>query len=85
MVAHPAIASCGSWRAAFAKSAASHGAMDLRTAVRHGGPSFCNLVGVIKGRNPRLAPILVGAHYDSAIAAPCADDNGRGRDRAGCR
>ena len=41
----------------------------------YGGTSFCNLVGVIKGRNPRLAPILVGAHYDSVIAAPCADDN----------
>lgn len=41
----------------------------------NGGTSFCNLIGVIKGRNPRLAPILVGAHYDSAIAAPCADDN----------
>src|SRR5262245_36079503 len=39
-----------------------------------GGTSFCNLIGLIKGRNPRLAPILVGAHYDSAIAAPCADD-----------
>ena len=41
----------------------------------YGGTSFCNLVGVIKGRNPRLAPILVGAHYDSVMAAPCADDN----------
>ena len=41
----------------------------------YGGKSFWNLIGVIKGRNPRLAPILVGAHYDSAIAAPCADDN----------
>ena len=41
----------------------------------YGGKSFCNLIGVIKGRNPRLAPILVGAHYDSVIAAPCADDN----------
>ena len=40
-----------------------------------GGESFCNLIGVIKGRNPRLAPILVGAHYDSVIAAPSADDN----------
>ena len=39
------------------------------------GESFCNLVGVIPGSNPRLAPLLVGAHYDSVIAAPCADDN----------
>ena len=41
----------------------------------YGGESFCNLIGVIKGRNPRLATILVGAHYDSVIATPCADDN----------
>ena len=41
----------------------------------YGGKSFCNLIGVIKGRNPQLATILVGAHYDSVIAAPCADDN----------
>jgi hypothetical protein len=39
------------------------------------GTLFCNLIGVIRGSNPRLAPLLVGAHYDSAIAAPCADDN----------
>lgn len=39
------------------------------------GQSFCNLIGVIPGSNPRLAPLLVGAHYDSAIVAPCADDN----------
>jgi Zn-dependent M28 family amino/carboxypeptidase len=37
--------------------------------------SFCNLAGVIPGSNPHLAPLLVGAHYDSVIAAPCADDN----------
>jgi hypothetical protein len=46
-----------------------------------------NLVGVLPGSErsewgspgdsggPSLAPVLVGAHYDSAIAAPCADDN----------
>jgi Peptidase family M28 len=41
----------------------------------HGSQAFCNLIGVVRGRNPRLAPLLVGAHYDSVIAAPCADDN----------
>lgn len=34
-----------------------------------------NLVGVIPGRDRRLPPLLVGAHYDSVIPAPCADDN----------
>ena len=34
------------------------------------------MVGVVKGRSRSpLAPVLVGAHYDSVIAAPCADDN----------
>lgn len=37
--------------------------------------SFCNIVGVVPGMNPRKKPMLIGAHYDSVIAAPCADDN----------
>jgi len=36
---------------------------------------FSNLIGVLRGKNPSLAPILVGAHYDSVIDAPCSDDN----------
>ena len=36
---------------------------------------FANLVGVIPGEDRNLAPILLGAHYDSVIDAPCADDN----------
>jgi len=40
-----------------------------------GGQSFCNLVGLLPGTNPALAPVLVGAHYDSVIPHPCADDN----------
>lgn len=36
---------------------------------------FSNLVGVIPGRNRSLPPILLGAHYDSVIDAPCVDDN----------
>ena len=34
-----------------------------------------NLVGVIPGTDRRLPPLIIGAHYDSIIAAPCADDN----------
>ena len=40
-----------------------------------GGERFTNIVGVIRGRHPTLEPILIGAHYDSVIDAPCADDN----------
>ncbi len=36
---------------------------------------FTNLVGVIPGTDRTLPPILVGAHYDSVIDAPCVDDN----------
>lgn len=36
---------------------------------------FTNLVGVIRGRDRSLPPILLGAHYDSVIDAPCVDDN----------
>jgi hypothetical protein len=34
-----------------------------------------NLIGVVPGREAGKPPLLIGAHYDSVIAAPCADDN----------
>jgi hypothetical protein len=37
--------------------------------------TFTNLVGVIPGSDRSLPPILLGAHYDSVIDAPCVDDN----------
>jgi len=37
--------------------------------------TFTNLVGVIPGKDRSLPPLLLGAHYDSVIDAPCADDN----------
>lgn len=40
------------------------------------GIRFTNFAGVVPGRDRSLAPLLVGAHYDSVITAPCADDNG---------
>ncbi len=36
---------------------------------------FTNLIGVIPGSDRSLPPLLLGAHYDSVIDAPCADDN----------
>lgn len=42
---------------------------------RAAAQDFCNLIAVAPGRDRSLAPLLIGAHYDSAIAAPCADDN----------
>ncbi len=46
---------------------------ELPYKVAHQG--FCNLVGRIPGRDSKLPPLLVGAHYDSVISFPCADDN----------
>ena len=34
-----------------------------------------NLVAVAAGTNRDAAPLLLGAHYDSLLEAPCADDN----------
>ena len=48
---------------------------DFEMPYEGDGESFCNLAGVVRGRDSRLAPLLVGAHYDSVIPAPCADDN----------
>jgi Peptidase family M28 len=42
---------------------------------RAAGADFCNLIGVAPGTDAALPPVLIGAHYDSVIAAPCADDN----------
>lgn len=39
------------------------------------GQRFSNLVAVVSGKDRRLSPILLGAHYDSVIESYCADDN----------
>jgi len=36
---------------------------------------FTNLIGVVKSTRPAAQPLIIAAHYDSAIEAPCADDN----------
>ena len=43
--------------------------------VRGEDYEFTNLVGRVRGTEDGLPPFLVGAHYDSVIDAPCADDN----------
>ena len=37
--------------------------------------TFTNLAGLIPGSGPRTRPLLFGAHYDSFLEAPSADDN----------
>ena len=42
---------------------------------RSAGQDFVNVLGRIPGKQPQLAPLLLGAHYDTAGAQPGADDN----------
>jgi hypothetical protein len=48
---------------------------DFELPYRHGRQVFFNLAGRLPGRRRGLAPLLLGAHYDSVIPHPCADDN----------
>jgi hypothetical protein len=48
----------------------------IRSPYESEKQSFVNLIGRIPGRDGSgRAPLLIGAHYDSVIDAPCADDN----------
>ncbi len=42
---------------------------------RHGGQDFANVVAQLPGSDRSLAPVLLGAHYDTCEALPGADDN----------
>jgi peptidase M28-like protein len=39
------------------------------------GRELVNIVGVVKSGHSHRKPVLIGAHYDSVIDAPSADDN----------
>jgi len=39
------------------------------------GKRFANLIAAVPGKDRSLAPILIGAHYDSVISSYCADNN----------
>jgi hypothetical protein len=50
-----------------------NGSLDL--PYRVDGQDFHNLIAVLPGTDRSLAPVLIGAHYDSVIPSWCADDN----------
>ena len=50
----------------------------LELPFEHDGVAFTNVVGVLRGSDPDARPVLLGAHYDSALDAPSADDNATG-------
>lgn len=45
---------------------------------RPGGTLGVNLVATRPGTQPRAGDVLIGAHYDTVIGSPGADDNGSG-------
>jgi hypothetical protein len=47
----------------------------LDLSYERDGQDFHNLIGMVPGTIPRPSPVLIGAHYDSVISAPSADDN----------
>ena len=46
----------------------------FEAAYRHGEQGFCNLLAQVPGSDS-LAPVLLGAHYDTCDSLPGADDN----------
>jgi Zn-dependent M28 family amino/carboxypeptidase len=51
------------------------GRLDAIGAEPFRSGDFVNVIGRIPGTGDRERPILIGAHYDSVIDDPCADDN----------
>ena len=51
------------------------GSAGYRLPYRNGVMRGVNLAGVVPGRDATLPPLLLLAHYDSVLSAPCADDN----------
>ena len=47
----------------------------FEAAYRHGEQDFCNLLAQVPGSDPSLAPVLLGAHYDTCDSLRGADDN----------
>ena len=57
-------------------SFSSAGLKPRRDIYELNGNAYCNIEVEIPGRRPEI--VLIGAHYDSVIGAPGANDNGSG-------
>ena len=51
------------------------GAAELCHTYTAAGQRFDNLIGVVPGTGRAAPPIVLGAHYDSVLDGPCANDN----------
>jgi Zn-dependent M28 family amino/carboxypeptidase len=57
----------------------SYGCIVSRQAFTYDGITYYNVIGEVKGTNPDKREILIiGAHYDTVIGTPGADDNASG-------
>jgi Zn-dependent M28 family amino/carboxypeptidase len=57
----------------------SSGCLVSRQAFTIDGRTYYNVIGEVKGSNPDKKEILIiGAHYDTAVGTPGADDNASG-------
>lgn len=57
----------------------SFGCLVSRQAFTYGGRTYYNVIGEVRGSNPDKKEILIiGAHYDTAVGTPGADDNASG-------
>lgn len=49
-----------------------------RQAFKYRGESYYNIIGRLEGKDPSKRPLVIGAHYDTVIGTPGADDNASG-------
>ena len=57
----------------------SYGCSVTKQAFQYQGKTYYNVVGEVKGADPDKKEILIiGAHYDTAVSTPGADDNASG-------
>jgi len=57
----------------------SSGCLVSRQAFTYGGRTYYNVVGEVKGTHPdKKEMLIIGAHYDTAVGTPGADDNASG-------
>jgi Zn-dependent M28 family amino/carboxypeptidase len=61
------------------KSLHSFGCLVSRQTFTYRGRAYSNVIGEVKGSNPDKKELLIiGAHYDTAVGTPGADDNASG-------
>jgi len=57
----------------------SSGCLVSRQAFTYGGRTYYNVIGEVKGSQPdKKEFLIIGAHYDTAVGTPGADDNASG-------